>query len=1058
MCLVEAAGTKDSAGAEAAAVQVARVDTGVEGDVDQLARMPVWRCSGHTDSCLVHNSAHVHPLVATGQPHMPYIGQMACNGDVASCPAHSSGRIPMCSCDAACRDDGRCEPCCCYTLLGGIVFGPNKCLVDVVHDETTTYGNEGDVNFWCNNDLRGKVLYKKGKGLALMLSGFMCPCHPRLLQRPLSVQDGVEVYPNAKTAVFDRVSLRADTTAAEAIAAAQLAHGGAGSTSTRPSACPRLTWSTGPLPAVCEQPVAVVEHPAVAGQQPVPPAPAPAIEQPVEAAEQPVPPAPALVIEQPVEAAEQSVPVQQPAALVDEPSPHTGVPQQLERAVPDVEVEHRAMYCPSSVFNKCSVLEIMGDGDCLARALAVCFNSELAETARPDGYPVDPSLYDIERAATASMRGILLRAVVDYDCAPSGKVVIGTQELAYTSSAAYAEIHSNPAKKTHLGDIEIGAYAKHAGVEIVVIYRGDSTADNLNVQRWIPEAAQAHERVVLFHASNPQPHFRVVQPDAALTAFLDPPPPPAAPPRPPPPLPPQAPTKRRRTPSARQAAANDMEAFQRSCSCGEPLERRPSIKCMLCHCWFHVGCTGLSTALLRKNKKLQSTFICDSFLCGGMRNSDSDCDSDEDESGGGEGAGGGEDSDYDEPEEPEEPEGEKEEDAMQVEAGLPGPIASAAAFYEDAGLEILPSGAPAGDSAASRRTQAQQAELETAVAGQIQTWQRRDKKKRTSKKKKKKSRRELAVEEDPDCIERAFLRAGDSTVVVESGGGTWFVGDDLVLQFQYALQVFDITHPGCSGMFTFDNASGHSAYAMDALRVSIMTLNPSDQPEKLFMRPGWYVGTDGQRVVQDMVQTVDGTRVNVGVKVVLMERGLWKPGMRLKCKKDEVTGVTCPPGSTDCCASAVLASQPDFLEQSCAVEETVAKHNAAFGTNHFVRFLPKFHPELNPIERLWAALKHHVRANCAYSAEGLRAQLPKSLLSVPAQSYGKYYRYSHRMWSAYRYSALYQLCPFLKHHECSICNTARPQPPLPGSAARTPSPSSQQRSTQATGMFAHAGR
>lgn len=37
------------------------------------------------------------------------------------------------------------------------------------------------------------------------------------------------------------------------------------------------------------------------------------------------------------------------------------------------------------------------------------------------------------------------------------------------------------------------------------------------------------------------------------------------------------------------------------------------------------------------------------------------------------------------------------------------------------------------------------------------------------------------------------------------------------------------------------------------------------------------------------------------------------------------------------------------------------KYNALHGTSHRCMFLPKFHPELNPIERVWSMMKRHCR-------------------------------------------------------------------------------------------------
>ena len=64
----------------------------------------------------------------------------------------------------------------------------------------------------------------------------------------------------------------------------------------------------------------------------------------------------------------------------------------------------------------------------------------------------------------------------------------------------------------------------------------------------------------------------------------------------------------------------------------------------------------------------------------------------------------------------------------------------------------------------------------------------------------------------------------------------------------------------------------------------------------------------------------------------------------------------------DCsCCKCSLAAQPDFLAQRSWLEEVYAKYNALHGTCHRCMFLPKFHPELNPIERVWSMMKRHCR-------------------------------------------------------------------------------------------------
>ncbi|RPD61169.1 hypothetical protein L226DRAFT_451296 [Lentinus tigrinus ALCF2SS1-7] len=82
-----------------------------------------------------------------------------------------------------------------------------------------------------------------------------------------------------------------------------------------------------------------------------------------------------------------------------------------------------------------------------------------------------------------------------------------------------------------------------------------------------------------------------------------------------------------------------------------------------------------------------------------------------------------------------------------------------------------------------------------------------------------------------------------------------------------------------------DNSQGHSCYAEDALRVSQMNFHPGGTQAR--MRNGWYV-KDGQKVIQPMVYPADHPEYPdkpKGMKTVLMERGLWRSSLRMKCKE-----------------------------------------------------------------------------------------------------------------------------------------------------------------------------
>ena len=61
------------------------------------------------------------------------------------------------------------------------------------------------------------------------------------------------------------------------------------------------------------------------------------------------------------------------------------------------------------------------------------------------------------------------------------------------------------------------------------------------------------------------------------------------------------------------------------------------------------------------------------------------------------------------------------------------------------------------------------------------------------------------------------------------------------------------------------------------------------------------------------------------------------------------------------CCHCVLHRQPDFAGQVSGLQEVLNRHNAQYHKNHQIKFLPKFHPELNPIERVWGRMKWYIR-------------------------------------------------------------------------------------------------
>ena len=88
--------------------------------------------------------------------------------------------------------------------------------------------------------------------------------------------------------------------------------------------------------------------------------------------------------------------------------------------------------------------------------------------------------------------------------------------------------------------------------------------------------------------------------------------------------------------------------------------------------------------------------------------------------------------------------------------------------------------------------------------------------------------------------------------------------------------------------------------------------------------------------------------------------------------------------TNDCCCAKLLSVQPDFAAECSALQHLVEARVRIPGTamtaaRHSCFFLPKFHCELNWIERYWGASKQDARSHCLYTLQGLRETVPTSL-------------------------------------------------------------------------------
>jgi hypothetical protein len=119
---------------------------------------------------------------------------------------------------------------------------------------------------------------------------------------------------------------------------------------------------------------------------------------------------------------------------------------------------------------------------------------------------------------------------------------------------------------------------------------------------------------------------------------------------------------------------------------------------------------------------------------------------------------------------------------------------------------------------------------------------------------------------------------------------------------------------------------------------------------------------------------------------------------------------------------AILAAQPDFKAQKGRLQEELE------AANQTVMFYPKFHCELNFIERFWCAAKWYTCENCLFSIQGLRETVPAALKSISSASINQYYHRSMRILEAYESGETYGTQAFkdrvYKHH-CQVVDKTK---------------------------------
>lgn len=203
----------------------------------------------------------------------------------------------------------------------------------------------------------------------------------------------------------------------------------------------------------------------------------------------------------------------------------------------------------------------------------------------------------------------------------------------------------------------------------------------------------------------------------------------------------------------------------------------------------------------------------------------------------------------------------------------------------------------------------------------------------------------------------------------ESREGYW-TSEKFMAQMKIAVDIAEAKYPRESGwklVWVFDQSSCHKAMSDDALDASAMNVKPGGKQP--IMRDTVWAGA-----TQRMVFT---NGVAKGLKAVLEERGI--------CTDTLVADQM----------RTILSNHEDFKSEQPKLIHYLSDRG------HTALFLPKFHPELNPIERVWAMSKQYTKAYCKYTLPSLRSSMPAGLDSVGVENIRNFHQKCRNYMFAY---------------------------------------------------------
>ncbi len=252
---------------------------------------------------------------------------------------------------------------------------------------------------------------------------------------------------------------------------------------------------------------------------------------------------------------------------------------------------------------------------------------------------------------------------------------------------------------------------------------------------------------------------------------------------------------------------------------------------------------------------------------------------------------------------------------------------------------------------------------------------------------------------------RVLFRAG-------KGRDGYFSSEEILGHLALAAQLLRRDYPDEDHIIVLDNAPTHLKRAEDALSARRMSKGPTpdgnglwgvmanviENTKPIYDKRGKLVKE--KKHMAD-AKFSDGTPQSLyfpdnhpefssrfkGMTNILVERGFNRAeikNLRAECPKFQ-----CPPcedSKSRCCTRRLLYNQPDFLK----VESLAETYCKSVGIE--LIFLPRFHCELNPIERCWSHAKREYRSYPPSKLDAdLESNVIKALDSVPIESIRRYF-------------------------------------------------------------------